>query len=67
MAGQISDAARQQGIASEEVAVSMQKITDLIEQNGQSAIAARTAVDDLRQTVQQLDALISAFELHRRH
>ena len=67
MAGQISDAARQQGIASEDVAVSMQKITDLIEQNGQSAIVARTAVDDLRHTVQQLDALISAFELHRRH
>ncbi|KAB2928814.1 MAG: PAS domain-containing protein [Dechloromonas sp.] len=66
MAGQISDAARQQGVASEEVAVSMQQITDLIEQNTHSARSARQAADELLQTSRQLDQLISGFELYRR-
>ena len=66
MAGQISDAARQQGVASEEVAVSMQQITDLIEQNTGAARAARQAADELLQTSRQLDQLISGFELYRR-
>ncbi|PKO85272.1 MAG: hypothetical protein CVU18_21000 [Betaproteobacteria bacterium HGW-Betaproteobacteria-12] len=66
MAGQISDAARQQGVASEEVAISMQQITDLIEQNTNAARAARVAADELLQTSRQLDQLISGFELHRR-
>jgi aerotaxis receptor len=66
MAGQISDAARQQGVASEEVAGSMQQITDLIEQNTSSARSARQAADELLQTAHQLDRLISGFELYRR-
>jgi aerotaxis receptor len=66
MAGQISDAARQQGVASEEVASSMQQITDLIEQNNGSAQAAKLAADELRQTAHQLDALIAGFELYRK-
>ncbi|PKO33828.1 MAG: hypothetical protein CVU34_10675 [Betaproteobacteria bacterium HGW-Betaproteobacteria-7] len=66
MAGQISDAARQQGVASEEVASSMQQITDLIEQNTTSARSARQAADELLQTAKQLDRLISGFELYRR-
>jgi aerotaxis receptor len=66
MAGQISDAARQQGIASEEVASSMQQITDLIEQNTASARSARLAADELLHTSHQLDQLISGFELYRR-
>ncbi len=65
MASQISDAARQQGVASEEVAGSMQQITDLIEQNTSSAQSAKRAVDDLLVTAQQLDSLISGFELYR--
>ncbi len=65
MAGQISDAARQQGIASEEVAGSMQQITDLIEQNTASAQAAKIAADELLRTASQLDALISGFTLYR--
>ncbi len=65
MAGQISDAARQQGIASEEVAGSMQQITDLIEQNTASAQAAKIAADELLRTARQLDALISGFTLYR--
>ncbi|UCV03274.1 methyl-accepting chemotaxis protein [Dechloromonas denitrificans] len=65
MASQISDAARQQGVASEEVAGSMQQITDLIEQNTSSAKSAKRAVDDLLVTAQQLDSLISGFELYR--
>ena len=66
MAGQISDAARQQGVASEEVAISMQQITDLIEQNTHAARSARHAADELLQTSRQLDQLIAGFELHRR-
>lgn len=66
MAGQISDAARQQGVASEEVAVSMQQITDLIEQNASSASSARQAADELLLTSRQLEAVISGFELYRR-
>ncbi len=66
MAGQISDAARQQGVASEEVAISMQQITDLIEQNTGAARQARHAADELLHTAQQLDQLISGFELYRR-
>ncbi|WP_295004382.1 methyl-accepting chemotaxis protein [uncultured Dechloromonas sp.] len=66
MAGQISDAARQQGVASEEVAASMQQITDLIEQNASSAGSARQAADELLLTSRQLKAVISGFELYRR-
>jgi methyl-accepting chemotaxis protein len=47
MSTQISDASRQQGIASEEVASSMQHITDLIEQNTASARSARQAANEL--------------------
>jgi len=65
MAGQISDAARQQGVASEEVAVSMQHITDLIEQNTESAKAAKQAADELMVTAHQLDELIAGFKLYR--
>jgi len=57
---------RQQGVASEEVAVSMQQITDLIEQNTHSARQARQAADDLLQTSRQLDTLLSGFVLHKR-
>ena len=66
MAGNISDAARQQGIASEEVAASMQRITDLIEHNTESAHAASRAVGELLATARQLDILIKGFELHKR-
>jgi aerotaxis receptor len=66
MAGQISDAAHQQGVASEEVAASMQQITDLIEQNTSSARSARQAADELLVTSRQLEAVISGFELYRR-
>ncbi|MBS1191152.1 MAG: domain S-box [Rhodocyclaceae bacterium] len=66
MAENISDAARQQGIASEEVAASMQRITDLIEHNTESAHAANQAVGELLTTARRLDALIKGFELHKR-
>jgi len=65
MSSQISDAARQQGIASEEVATSMQQITDLIERNTDSARQAKSAADELLATAHQLDRLISGFVLHR--
>jgi aerotaxis receptor len=65
MAGQISDAARQQGIASEEVAISMQQITDLIEQNTNAARQARVAAGELMRTSKSLSDLISGFELYK--
>ena len=66
MSTQISDASRQQGIASEEVAQSMQQITDLIEQNTASARAAQQAADELLATSRELEQLISSFELYRK-
>lgn len=65
MSGQISDAARQQGVASEEVANSMQQITDLIERNTISARSATQAASELLNTAKQLDQLIGNFELYR--
>ena len=66
MSAQISDASRQQGIASEEVAGSMQHITDLIEQNTASARSARRTADELLTTSHELEQLISSFELYRK-
>ena len=66
MTGQISDAAQQQGHASEEVAVNMQQITDLIERNTDSAHAARLAAEQLLGTARSLSQLLAGFELHRR-
>ena len=66
MSEQISEAARQQGIASEEVATNMQRITDLIERNNASALSAKLAAEDLLCTAHQLDRLISGFELYQK-
>jgi aerotaxis receptor len=66
MSGQISDAAKQQGVASEEVANSMQQITDLIERNTVSARSATQAAAELLDTAKQLDQLIAGFELYRK-
>ncbi len=66
MSTQISDASRQQGIASEEVASSMQHITDLIEQNTASARSAHQAANELLATSHELEQLISSFELYRK-
>jgi aerotaxis receptor len=66
MSEQISEAARQQGIASEEVATNMQRITDLIERNNVSAQSAKQAAEDLLVTAHQLDSLIAGFELYQK-
>ena len=66
MAEQISEAARQQGVAAEEVAISMQQINDLVEQNTASARSAKIAADELLDTARQLDQLIAGFELYRK-
>ena len=44
----------------------MQHITDLIEQNTASARAARQAANELLSTSQELEQLISSFELYRK-
>lgn len=64
MSSQISDASRQQGMASEEVANSMQQITDLIEQNAESAKEAQRVADDLMSTANGLKEMISRFEIY---
>ena len=66
MAEQISDAARQQGQASAEVAQSMQRVNALIEQNTNSAEAAKQAADQLLATSNRLDQLIAAFRLYKK-
>ena len=66
MAEQISDAAREQGNASAEVALSMQHINELIEQNTASANVAKQAADELLVTSHQLDALIATFDLYQK-
>lgn len=66
MAQQISDAAQQQNIASQEVASNMEHITDLIEQNTSSAREAKSAADELLQTAGRLDTLIARFQLYKR-
>lgn len=65
MSEHISDAARQQGVASAEVAQSMQRINQLIEQNTDSANAAKLAADELLATSHRLDAMIAAFKLYK--
>ena len=66
MSDQISEAARQQGIASEEVATNMQRITDLIERNNASAQSAKVTAEELLSTAHQLDKLIAGFELYQK-
>lgn len=65
MATSISEAAHQQGVASEDMAVNMQRITDLIERNTHSAQQANTAAGELQATARQLDALVAQFRLYR--
>ncbi|WP_371324218.1 methyl-accepting chemotaxis protein [Dechloromonas sp. ZY10] len=65
MAVHISDAATQQGTASAEVANSMQRVSDLINRNANSAQQAKQAADELLQTAAQLDRLIATFRLYR--
>jgi aerotaxis receptor len=66
MAEHISEASREQGLASAEVAQSMQRINDLIEQNTDSANAAKRASDELLITAKQLDELIAGFDLYQK-
>ena len=66
MSEQISEAARQQGMASEEVATNMQRITDLIERNNVSAQSAKQAAEGMLVTARQLDGLIAGFELYQK-
>ena len=65
MAVHISDAATQQGVASTEVANSMQRVSDLINRNAASAREAKLAADELLRTASQLDRLIASFRLYR--
>ena len=65
MSGHISDAAQQQGVASEEVARNMQRVTELINSNAETAGTAKSSADQLRETSLRLDLLIASFRLYR--
>lgn len=64
MAQQISEAAQQQNLASMEVAGNMEHISQLIEQNTESAGTAQSAATELRNTAAALDKLLKRFKLH---
>ena len=66
MAQQISEAAQQQNIASQEVASNMEHITGIIEQNNSTALQAKASADELLRTANQLEGLVRQFQLYRR-
>lgn len=59
----IAEAAKEQAVASEQVANNMEQITSLIESNTASAHQAWQATENLTQTAQSLKELVSYFEL----
>lgn len=63
MAQHIAEAARQQSIASEDVASTIEKVSSLIDQNTSSALEAWKSVEQLSVTAGQMSDLVSRFEL----
>jgi len=57
----IAAAAKQQSVASEDVARNMERISGLIEENTQSAQLAWKATEDLSKTAEELRALVQRF------
>ena len=64
MSRQISDASQQQGVASEEVASNMQRVTDLINRNAENAVSAKKATERLLGTAEELNKLITLFKFN---
>ena len=63
MAQHIAAAAKQQAVASEEVANNMEQISGLIESNLTSAQQAKLATDELQNTAAQLEKIVSNFQI----
>ncbi len=63
MAQHIAAAAQQQAVASEEVSTNMEQVASLIESNVETARRARNDTDDLVHTAEELERLISYFEI----
>ena len=59
----IAAAAKQQSVASEDVARNMERISGLIEENTQSAQLAWKATEDLSKTAEELRALVQRFSV----
>jgi len=66
MAQHIAEAARQQSVASEDVASTIDKVSSLIDQNTSVAMAAWQSVEQLSTTAAQMSSLVSRFELVKR-
>jgi len=65
MARSIADAAREQALASEQVASNMNRIAGLVESNLEAANQARQAVHELVGAANELQALVGRFKLIR--
>ena len=65
MAGHIADAARQQAIASEEVASNMEQVSALIERNTAAAAEAQQTATRLAQAAATLQAVVDGFKIVR--
>ncbi|HEY6436381.1 MAG TPA: methyl-accepting chemotaxis protein, partial [Ignavibacteriaceae bacterium] len=65
MAVQISDASKEQGVASEDVAKNMQTVADLIQKNAESATNAKKTAHHLLETTKKLEKLASIFRLYK--
>jgi len=66
MANHIAAAAKEQHIASQDVAVNMEHISGLIEQNTTAAESARHGADDLAASAAELRHVVAQFELVKR-
>jgi aerotaxis receptor len=65
MAGHIADAARQQALASEEVASNMEQVSALIERNTSAAAEAQHTATRLAQAAAALQAVVDGFKIVR--
>jgi len=63
MAQHIAAAAQQQAVASEEVSSNMEQVASLIESNVETARRARNDTEELVHTAEELERLISYFEI----
>ena len=66
MSQHIAEAARQQSVASEDVASNMEKVSALIDQNTSVALEAWQSVEQLSGTAAQMTSLVARFQLTRR-
>jgi aerotaxis receptor len=64
MARHIADAAKEQAVASEQVAGNMEKIAGLIDGNLDAAREAQSAADSLKATARELRRVVGKFKVN---